>query len=455
MRTLISLAVLGFSCLVSSVFAQSPASTSPVVTDILKLSRAKVDEGVVLAYVQNAPRGNVSAADLLTLHSNGISSRVLVALLDPRPTADRGETEAPAEAPPPVSEPAAQNAEATAQETSAISSVAVVETPVVDYVSAPVYVGGGSIYYGAAWCGSGWGWGWGLGWGWGWGYPWYGYGCYPYRSGYYAHYGSHHHHHGHGHHGHSGGHHHNGGGLHVSGGGSTIAGSAGNRNSGLTASPASRSISGGATARLPLPGSRADTGTAARNFSSRNAGNASAGVGRVATSPGGNMAPRSSTSAANGRSTAPGMPQNGGARPTVTPSGGANRPVTVPGTGQRSSTIAGRNVAPPTRSAPASPRPVGTVTAAHAGSPNRHSGYQGGGQTAAGSPGPSVGHSSGRSVSAPVSMGNYSAGRSSAGGSFRGGYSGGGGSRGFSGGGGGSRGGGFGGGGHGGGGGRR
>ena len=49
MRVFLPLAVLGPSCLVSSVSAQGSTSASQVVTDILKLSRAKVDEGVIVA----------------------------------------------------------------------------------------------------------------------------------------------------------------------------------------------------------------------------------------------------------------------------------------------------------------------------------------------------------------------------------------------------------------------
>ena len=472
MRALLPLAVLGFSCLLNSVSAQGPTTTSPVVAEILKLSRAKVNEDVIVAYVQHAPRGNVSAADLLELHSNGISSRVLVALLNPNTPADAAQMAARTEVSPPIvqAQPTPQNVAASAPAVdSSNSAPTVVETPVVNYVSAPVYVGGGSIYYHEdAW------WGIGLGWGYGWWgscYPWYGYGWYPYYGfwgwGYYANCGYHHHHHhsdfdgdhGHGGHnwnnGHSWAHSRNG-----NVGRSTVARASGSPNNGMTASSASRSVSGTATPRSQATASRAGTSTAT---GSRNPANTMAGASRAGMGSGANTVTRSSTSAANARPTTAGAGQNGVARQGVTPSGGANRPAAVAGTRQQSPTMATRSVASPTRSAPSSfsPAPARTVTPRATGSPAMNSGYQGGGQisrntyASAGSVGS---YASARSFSAPSSMGSYSAARSYSGassysgGAIRGGYSGGGVSRGYSGGGGGGfRGGGFGGGGHGGG----
>jgi len=317
------------------------------VAAVLKLSNAKVDEGVIVSYVQSAPRGNVSAADLLELHSNGISSRVLVALLNSRPP-DPAPMAASTEVPHPVSDqasaqPAPQSVAASAEAgASSTSSPAVVEAPLVDYVSTPVYVGVGSIYY------PNYGW-WGIGWGWGylgWSYPWYGYAWYPYSycgyPGYYAHSSYYHH----GHYGHGGydakGHPQNGGGGHSpSGGPWSIAGSGGNPNSRV--SPASRSASGAATIK-PQP---AANPTSTGKLPSRNPGNSLAGPSRVAASPGGNTVLRSSTYAANAQTTSARVGQNGGARPAIKPLGEANRPVAFPGTGQQSSTIAGRSFASP------------------------------------------------------------------------------------------------------------
>ena len=114
MRALLLLTFLGFSCLVSSVRAQSPAPTSPVVADILKLSKAKVDESVIVNYVERAPHVNVTATDLMELHSNGISSRVLLALLNSRP-AEPTQMAASTENRPPASDqaPAAPAAQAS------------------------------------------------------------------------------------------------------------------------------------------------------------------------------------------------------------------------------------------------------------------------------------------------------------------------------------------------------
>lgn len=454
MRAFRFIAFLGLSCLVSSVSAQAPTSASPVVADILKLSQAKVPEDVIVSYVQSAPRGKVSASDLVVLHSNGISSRVLVALLNPDQPSDRAQTAAPTESPQPVSDqapaqPAVLTVEASTQAgASSNSSPPVVEVPLTGPVSDPisVYVGPGSIYYyDDVWWGIGWGWGYV---GWSYWYPWYGYGCYPYwgYSGFYAHCGSHHGHDGHhGHGGHSG--------LSVvqpsNGGGGTqphgrppqsavrsaVAGSSGNPSSGRAPSPASRPVSGAAAANPQLAANRAGTSTASGNVSGRDT---LTGAKRAVAPPGATAVPRSSTQAANAQATTAGAGQNGGARPGVAPSGGANRPVVSPGTGPQVST-AGRTYTAPVRSAPSTFRPAGTV----------NSGYRGGGQGASGSypsAGSGGGYSTGRSYSAPSSMGNYSGGRSSSGSSM-GGYSGGGWSRGYSGGGGGFGGGGRGGGG--------
>lgn len=438
MRAIGSLVVLGLSFLLSSALAQGPTAASPVVADVLKLSDAKVDEGVIVTYLQKTPRGNVSAADLLTLHSNGLSSRVLLALLDSS-VADR----APTEAAPTVQEPAPAQPAAQSVEVSS----PIVEVPYVNYVSAPVYVGPGSLYYyDDGW----WGFGLGLGIGWGWGYaswgwnscyPWYGYGWYPYYGYYYAHCGSGHHHggdhHGHdGHHGH-GGHDGNGGhdgyavrtpqrggGQSASVGRSTVAASNGNPNRGVAASRASSPASGAVAGRQPTTASRAG-GIASANASSRNNVNTLPG-GRGVESQSGNTISRSSTSVANGRMATASMAQNAGARSGVAPT----RPVTSSGGVQVATTVR-RSVDAPTRSAPSSYSSAGTVAPRYTGSPSASSGYQVGQRAPSGSTGAGGNYASARSYSVPAA--NYSVGRSS-GGASMGGFSSGGGSRGFSGG---------------------
>jgi hypothetical protein len=447
MRAFLFPAILGLSCLVSSVPAQSPTAPSPIVADILKLSRAKMKEEVIVAYAQKAPPGKVSAGDLLTLHSNGISSQVLLALMDSHTASDPAQATA-SDVPPTVSDQAPIQAVAEDPATAgpvvtASASAPIVEAPLVNYVSTPVYVGAGSIYYpDYAWSGFGWSWGY-VGWS-SW-YPWYGYGCYPYYgySGYYAHHYHHdHHHHGHGHHGHhatSGGHR----------GRSTVA-AAGRSQSGVR-STASEGRSGVATARPQLGGNRAVAGAASGNLSSRSPANTTT-RSQASTLSRGNATPRSTAPTGNARSTTATIGQTGNARAGVgvTPARAANRPMTASRIGQPSTTTATRSFARPASSSVSPARPV---SPGNTGRTALSSGYHGGQR--AGSANVGRGNfAAPRSYAAPSSMGRYSAARSSGGGASMRSFSGGG-SRAISGGGGGVRGGGFSGGGRSGGGGRR
>lgn len=434
MRAPCLLTVLGFSFLAGSVFAQSP-----VVADVLKLSRAKVDESVIVTYVQKAPRGTVSAADLLTLHSNGLSSRVLLALLDSQPAAGRAPMNASVDATPPVPEkapapPVAQHAEA---------SSAVVEVPVVNYVAAPVYVGPGSLYY----CDEGWwGFGWGLGVGWGWGYaswgwnscsPWYAYGWYPYYGYYYGDCDSDNHHGDDNHNGNGGQdgkgqvHSLNRGGQTSSVGRSTVAASAGSQNREVATSRVGRSISGTAPASQPMTASRAG-GTASSTPSSRSAVTTLPGT-RGVESRGGSTVQRSSTYVPTGRASTVGTAPNTGASPGVASS--ASRPAPLPG-GRQAPTTVERGAAVPAVTAPSSYGSAGMAPPRYVGSPATSSGNQVGQRAPASSVGAGGGYAPSRSYSAPAA--SYSAGRSSGGASMRG-YAGGGSPRGSSGGGGGRR----------------
>jgi len=425
MRAPCLLAVLGFSFLAGPALAESP-----VVADILKLSRAKVDESVIVTYVQKTPRGTVNAADLLTLHSNGLSSWVLLALLDSQPGAARAATAAPADAPAPVPDqapaaPAPQNGEAAAE---------VVEVPVVNYVAAPVYVGPGSLYYyDEGW----WGFGWGVGFGWGyasWGWnscsPWYAYGWYPYGGYYYGNCDSDNHHGGGWHHDESG--QKGNGQVHSLGRGaqpasvgrSTVAGAAGNPNSNVASARAGRPVSGAAPVAQPVTASRAG-GTAPATPSNRNAVNSLPGT-RGLESRGGSTMPSSSTHLVNGRTTTAAAAPNGGASPGV--ASPASRSATPAG-GQQASATAGRGPAGPAQSTYGS---AGPAPSRFAGSPAMNSGYQVGQRAPASSVGAGGGYAPSRSYSAPAA--SYSAGRSSGGAAMRG-YSGGGGTRGPSGGG--------------------
>jgi len=153
--------------------------------DVLKLSRAKVHDDVIVAFIQNdSRRFSLSATEILHLRQEGVSDRVLTAMLGQR-TAD--------EPPPPP--PPATTAEASAPEyTTPPETTAVVET----VPSSTVYVATTPTYYSfydpwpywSSWYvypavsfGFYWGWGWGGCWG----YPYYPSYCYPYP--YYCNYG--------------------------------------------------------------------------------------------------------------------------------------------------------------------------------------------------------------------------------------------------------------------------
>lgn len=58
---------------------------SPGVEDILKLSRAKIGEGVIIAFIQNSDRHyNLSADEIIYLRQAGVTDRVVAAMLDPQ-----------------------------------------------------------------------------------------------------------------------------------------------------------------------------------------------------------------------------------------------------------------------------------------------------------------------------------------------------------------------------------
>ena len=145
--------------------------------DVLKLSRAKVNEEVIVAFVQSGNRHfSLSASEILHLRKEGVSDRVLTAML--------GQTPPPPTPPPAVSEPAFSAEASAPQYVSPPATTSYVETAPVS----TVYVGTPSYYsyydpwpYWSSWYpypafafGFYWGWGWG-GCGY-WSYPSY---CYP------------------------------------------------------------------------------------------------------------------------------------------------------------------------------------------------------------------------------------------------------------------------------------
>lgn len=198
MRAAYFVAVVGLSWCLNLPAQEASIAPAPVVADVLKLHRAKVDPGVIVAFVRNSPRVNLSADEIVNLRSEGVSSEILVALLSPREAAATVMESAAAPAPEPAelapqkTTPEPTVAGPSSAAASAVSTPVLAETPITEAVSlaSPTYVevvGGYYPYRSYAW--DGWYVGIGVGWGWGcWGwysYPWYSYSCYPWY-GYYC-----------------------------------------------------------------------------------------------------------------------------------------------------------------------------------------------------------------------------------------------------------------------------
>jgi len=82
MRSVFTLATaLALSWQASVSFGQA-SFTTPVVADVVKLSHAKVEEGTIVAFVQSSTGANLSASEIIDLRSQGVSDRVVVALLN-------------------------------------------------------------------------------------------------------------------------------------------------------------------------------------------------------------------------------------------------------------------------------------------------------------------------------------------------------------------------------------
>src|SRR5262245_36120036 len=99
--------------------AESAVQLPADVEDILKLSRAKVHEDVIVAFVQNSGRQfKLTAAEVIELCKQGVSERVLTAMLQPSspavapppPVPAPAPAPAPTVAPPPSPAPATQYA---------------------------------------------------------------------------------------------------------------------------------------------------------------------------------------------------------------------------------------------------------------------------------------------------------------------------------------------------------
>jgi len=194
------------SATVSGQVAVDPAKLPYGVTDVVKLSRAQVNEEVIVTYIQNSGTAyNLGPSEILYLRDQGVSDRVLNVMLDQRRKVAESLAQTPAPSAAPQQQPAYQQpaysdtgAGAYAQTAPYVPSSSVYTIP---YAPTYSYYSGYPYSY----------------------YPYYGYYGYgyPYFSvGFYGgYYGGHYGHGYYGHGGHYGGGHYGGGGIHVGHGG--------------------------------------------------------------------------------------------------------------------------------------------------------------------------------------------------------------------------------------------
>ena len=159
----------------SSAYSPSTAPKLPYgVEDVLKLSRAQVSEDVVLNFIQNSGTiYNLSPTDIIYLKNEGVSDRVVAAMLDqrrkvPEAAAQTSTTAASAPASP---TPAPATTAADAQPAPVYAQPAPEPAPSTVYTipypaASAAYYGAYTPYYGYSW-------------------PYYGY-SWPYARGYYC-----------------------------------------------------------------------------------------------------------------------------------------------------------------------------------------------------------------------------------------------------------------------------
>src|ERR1035437_158292 len=191
MRALLA-TLLGFSFYASNGLGQStPPTASPVVADVLRLSHARVEENIIIGFIHNSPGAHLTASEIIDLRAQGLSSGILVALMNAQPGSPAAEL-------PPASAPAMAQAEpapaAPAQTELVAGAPSYTSDPVVLAAPEPVYYDFSAPYYPpysyapyyddlSFGFGLGWGLGWGFAgcWGWGgWGWGGCGWGGYPY-----------------------------------------------------------------------------------------------------------------------------------------------------------------------------------------------------------------------------------------------------------------------------------
>jgi hypothetical protein len=125
--------------------AAAPVQSPPVelsygVSDILKLSRAKVGEETTIAFIENSRRVySLSAPEIIYLRREGVSDRVLIAMMDPKRSAEAAKAAVPI-LPAPSRQP-------TYPVVSAPQYTTTIAQPSVTYVqSAPTYVPSSTVY---------------------------------------------------------------------------------------------------------------------------------------------------------------------------------------------------------------------------------------------------------------------------------------------------------------------
>jgi hypothetical protein len=108
LKVLSALAALVIGCLcwnggTLSRAQSAPATQSPQLQEIVKLSQAKMGDDVILAYIKNSGAAyNLSADDILYLNSQGVSQPVVSALLQAKASAAPAAVTTPATPAPPV-----------------------------------------------------------------------------------------------------------------------------------------------------------------------------------------------------------------------------------------------------------------------------------------------------------------------------------------------------------------
>jgi hypothetical protein len=102
-KILSGLAAVAIGCLCCFTASSQPATQSPQLQEVVKLTQAKMSDDVILQYVKNSGASyNLSADDILYLNTQGVSQPVISALL-----ASKGTTSVPVAVPPPSPAPIA------------------------------------------------------------------------------------------------------------------------------------------------------------------------------------------------------------------------------------------------------------------------------------------------------------------------------------------------------------